>query len=99
MALTATASRRSRAAIIASLEMVNCHEIVRAPNNLHITFIVAKKPPESMMVLQPIVEEVCAKGTQAEKHLIFCPTYDSTNHLFQKFGLALGKRGCLYGAG
>ena len=67
MALTATAGWRSRAAIIASLEMVNCHKIVCAPNNLHITFIVAKIPPESMMVLQPIVEEVCAKRTPAEK--------------------------------
>ena len=31
--------------------------------------------------------------------MIFCPTYDITNHLFQKFGLALGKKGILYVAG
>ena len=55
MALTATASQHSRATIVTLLEMVDCHEIVHAPNNLHITYVVVKKLPDPMTVLQPII--------------------------------------------
>ena len=34
--------------------------------------------------------------TQAENYLIFCPEYDVTDQVFQKFGLALGNRCALY---
>lgn len=51
MALTATATQHLRATIIDLLEMVDCHEIVPTLNNVNITYVVAKKLPDPMMVL------------------------------------------------
>ena len=96
LALTATANRATQKHIVDSLEMKGCFTLQKLPNNKNISYVVVPKPKDPVLILQPIIAELVYKMTKAEKHLIFCRTYDETTLFFRSLALGLGERDALY---
>lgn len=65
MALTATATSRTRSLVIN--EGMPCHQ-----SHTNKKFSVLKKPNDMMDVLYPILFDVVENGKNSERHLIFC---------------------------
>ena len=97
MALTATANLTTRSIVIESLDMQGCHVISRLPNKPNIFYSVMIKPDNYLDMLQTLIEEICRKGIQCDRCIVFCQTYDDTMKMFQAMVLELSKRNCLYG--
>lgn len=96
MALTATATTDTRAAVIKCLDMEGCHIISRIPNKINIKFSVMEKPMDVMQVLYPILLKLTENGISSERTLIFCRTYDDTLLVFKLAVLYLNRRNALY---
>lgn len=96
LALTATANRGTQKSIMDSLEMRRCFMLRKLPNNQNCSFVVLSKPKDQLVILQPIIDELVLKMKIADKHLIFCRTYDETSYCFQNLALGLGERNALY---
>ena len=77
MALTATATAKMRRAIILTLEMNNCHLVVRHLNKCNIKYSVYPQQSIEAMLL-PIVNDICSNGIKADQVIIFCRTYAET---------------------
>ena len=87
MALTATASPRTRQVIQDSLAMHNCRSIVKAPNRPNIRYIVRRKPNNFDEILPSIVHS-------SDKCIVFCRTYDDAVSIHECIANALGD--CLF---
>ena len=96
LALTATANQVTQKVIIERLEMDRCFFLRKLPNNRNISYVVLPKFKDLRLVLQPIIDELVCKTIKAEKHLIFCKTYDETYKFFQELALSLGKKNAFY---
>ena len=77
MALTATAMYQTRNEIIKALEMDDCKVIAMIPNNLNIYYAVLPLPTSSMCLLSALIEEICSKGSEANRTIVFCQSYDN----------------------
>ena len=71
MALTATATAKTRQMIVSSLDMKGCHFVVRVPNKPNIKYFVCS-PDSAEEMLCPIVEDICMRNVQADRAIIFC---------------------------
>ena len=96
MALTATASRRTRKVIQKSLCMLDCSVVLKVPNKLNIRYTVRVKPDDVRIALQPLVHGLCQHGKNAEKCIIFCRTYDDAVHVHECLADELGKSDALF---
>ena len=95
MALTATASLKTRKIVMESLEMRCCHAIARNPNKSNIWYVVLPKPANQIMVLRPFLDSLIS-GKVIEKCLCFCRKYDDTNDLYETAALELAKSDVLF---
>ena len=95
MALTATANLTTRTTVIESLDMQGCHVISQLPNRPNIFYSVKMKPDNYWNILEPLIIDLCEKGAQSDRTIMFCCTYDDTK-MFQAMVLELSKRKCLY---
>ena len=86
MALTATASEKTRKEVIQLLGMVRPFVIVKSPN---IVYSVYEKEKELEDFFAPLVEELRHKHTQMPEVIIFCN--NDCSHLFLYFKDRLGK--------
>ena len=68
----------------------------KLPNNQNCSFVVLSKPKDQLVILQPIIDELVLKMKRADKHLIFCQTYDETSYCLQNLALSLDERNALY---
>ena len=96
MALTATATYETRNKIIKALEMDDCKVIAMIPNNLNIYYAVLPLPLSPMCVLSALIEEICSKGREANRTIVFCRSYDNLIELYTTTVLEIGKRGKFY---
>lgn len=95
MALTATASIKTRKIVVESLEMRSCHIIAKNPNKLNIRYVVLPKPSDQMVVLRPFLQGLIT-GRVIEKCLCFCRTYDDTNAIYEMAALELARNDALF---
>jgi ATP-dependent DNA helicase RecQ len=95
MALTATATIKTRDVILSSLNMAKCHLIIQPPDKHNIKYYIFKQDDIDIM-LQPIIDEVQLKGTNADRTIIFCRTYVDTLNVFKTLVCKLGRRNMLY---
>ena len=96
MVLTATVTYETRNKIIKALEMNDCKVIAMIPNNLNIYYAVLPLPPSPMYVISALIEEICSKGREANRTIVFCRSYDNLIELYMMTVLEIGKRGKFY---
>lgn len=96
MALTATASSGTQQVITTSLCMHNCCKVVKVPNKHNIRYTVRRKPDHLFDAFSAIIREVQQKGREADKHIIFCRSYDDTVNVHECIADELGCCGALF---
>ena len=96
MALTAIATNETRNKIITALEMDDCKVIAMIPNNTNIYYAVIPLPTSPMYILSTLIEEICAKGREAKRTIIFCRSYETLIKLYTTAVLEIGNRGKFY---
>jgi superfamily II DNA helicase RecQ len=95
MALTATASSSTKKAILSSLGMTTCYQVISPPNKTNIKYFVYKQESIEGMI-EPIVHNIGLKGIDADRTIIFCKTYTDTLNVFKTLVCTLGKYNLLY---
>ena len=78
------------------MDMKGCNIISHIPNKLNLRHAVSEKPADLLQVLQPILLDICAKGLQSNRYLIFCRTYEDTVAMFREAVLFLHERSSSY---
>jgi superfamily II DNA helicase RecQ len=96
MALTATATAKSRKEIIETLCMQGCHEVTRSPNKVNIKYSVKRKPNNPVEALLPLISSIEEYGLQSDRYVIFCSTYMQCSTILYILVDELGQRNCLY---
>ena len=82
MALTATTTYETRNKIITALEMDDCRVIAMIPNNMNIIIIlccitITHFTNVHSKYIRTLIEEICAKGREAKRTIIFCKSYET----------------------
>ena len=95
MALTAIATYETRSKIIKALVMDDCKVIAMIPN-MNIYYAVLPLPSSPMYILSTLIEEICAKGREAKRTIIYCRSYETLIELYTTAVLEIGIRGKLY---
>ena len=91
MALTATATKRTRQAVIKLLKMVHPKVVSVSPNKPNIKYSVLVNTQSLEEKFAPLVEEVRQKRTATDRTIIFCRTYDQCAHIYMFVVNRLGK--------
>ena len=63
--------------------MIRCHEIIHLPNNPYIYYCALEKPDCCIDMLQPLKDDLCSNGINADRSIVFCETYEDSFILFQ----------------
>ena len=74
MALTATASKSTRNAVILMLGMTKPVMIVRPPDKLNIMYSVSEKNGNMETTFEPLVEELRSTRHRMDRTIVFCRT-------------------------
>jgi len=82
MALTATATKKSRRDICKVLSMRNVSVIAVSPNKSNIKYSVIQKPASLEEVFAPLVERVKQKRTNMDRTIVFCRSHDATSMIY-----------------
>lgn len=90
MALTATASKSTRNAVIRILGMQKPVVIVRSPNKANIVYSVSQKEDDLEATFRPLLEELRSLRQLMDKTIIFCRTYQDCSELFLYFRSSMG---------
>ena len=53
------------------------------PNKINIKFYAAEKPSNMEQFLSPILMNLCQKGINCERYIVFSRTYDDTLEFFK----------------
>lgn len=91
MALTATATKRSRQAICRTLGMKKPVVVSQSPNKPNIFYELHSKSGSLEETLAPLVEELRRERNLMDHVLIFCQKYDDVTHIYHFFLSRLGK--------
>ena len=91
MALTATATIKSRKEICHALGMKNPVVVSQSPNKSNITYSVLRKLNDMEATLGPLLEELQKERNLMDRTLIFCQKYDDVTGIYQYFVSLLGK--------
>lgn len=93
MALTATATRKSRRSICRTLGMTRPVTFVQLPNRPNIKYTVHKKSSTCIMeeTFAPLVEEVRRLRSAVDRIIVFCRSYNDCTELYLFFKRRLGK--------
>lgn len=92
IALTATASQKSKERIFELLEFVSPKEISESPNKVNVRYCV-QKLANSLPVIENfrcLIHELIHKGKGSARTIIYCQTVKQCSHLFRMFELELG---------
>ena len=92
IALTATASQKSKERIFELLEFVSPKEISENPNKVNVRYCV-QKLANSLPVIENfrcLIHELIHKGKGSTRTIIYCQTVKQCSHLFRMFELELG---------
>ena len=94
IALTATASQKSKERIFELLEFVSPKEISESPNKVNVRYCV-QKLANSLPVIENfrcacLIHELTHKGKGSTRTIIYCQTVKQCSHLFRMFELELG---------
>ena len=73
--------------------MHGCIKTIQTRENIR--YIVAEKPHDLMEVIKPIVDQVRAKGQEADRCIIFCRTYNDSSEIFELLTLEFATSGVL----
>ena len=95
MALSATATYETRNKFIKALVMDDCKVTAMIPN-MNIYYAVLPLPSSPMYILSTLIEEICVKGREAKRTIIFCRSYETLVELYTTAVLEIGNRGKLY---
>ena len=85
MALTATATIKSRKEICHALGMNNPVIVAQSPNKSNIIYSVCKKGNDMEETFAPLLEELRNKRNLMDRTLIFCQRYDDVTSIYQYF--------------
>ena len=98
MALTATANVKTQENVVKSLDMKQVCNISKMPNNPNLFLAVLPKPAgcDTAKLVAPIVRGIAQDGVSAERHLVFCRTYQETVELFQEAVIQLSAVNALH---
>ncbi len=96
MALTATANPQTRQSVMKQLDMDDSVIVSKLPNNPNIYYAVSLMPSSPMLMLKPFIDELCEKGTTADRVVIFCRSYKDLLSLHQTMCLDLDSKGMLH---
>ena len=92
MAITATATAKTKAVIKTVLHLQNCVEISQSPNKPNITYSVQymdnNVPVEQYFGW--LVEELRVLGSQTERTIVYCQTIKQCSMLYSQFSQRLG---------
>ena len=91
MAMTATATKQTRNDICESLGLVKPAMIIRSPEKPNIVYKVTRKTADIEETFAFLVEEISKNRRNTSKTIIFCRTYDDTDHIYLFFKSMLGK--------
>ena len=97
MALTATATIRTRKVIMKSLEMRCCHVLARNPNKINIRYAVQLKPSDPLSIFCPFISSLIS-CKMADRCICFCRSYDDTNKIYELVSLELVQNNALFPA-
>ena len=92
IALTATASQKSKERIFELLEFVSPKEISESPNKVNVRYCV-QKLANSLPIIETfrcLIHELIHKGKSVTRTIIYCQTVKQCSHLFRMFELELG---------
>ena len=92
IALTATASQKSKERIFELLEFMSPKEISESPNKVNVRYCV-QKLANSLSVIENfrcLIHELTHKGKGSTRTIIYCQTVKQCSHLFRMFELELG---------
>jgi len=88
MAMTATATKQIRQYICKSLGFIKPAMIIRSPEKPNIVYEVTRKNADIEETFASLVEELSKKYQQ---NIVFCRTYDDTDHIYLFFKSMIGK--------
>ena len=91
MALTATATKTTRQAIIKVLGMVKPAVVSVSPNKENIKYIVRANPGELEETFAGLVKELRTKRASVDRTIIFCRSYDQCSRIYKYIVSSLGK--------
>lgn len=91
MALTATATKTTRKAIIKVLGMVRPAIVAVSPNKENIKYIVRANPGVLEDTFAGLVEELRRERASEDRTIIFCRTYDQCSQIYTYLVNRLGK--------
>lgn len=92
MALTATATKKTKQQIFEMLELDSPYEVVDNPNRQNIVFAVQKMDKNASIADQfkSILDEMKSKGKETRRTIIYCQTIKQCAILFSTFKVELG---------
>ena len=91
MALTATATKASRRAIVKVLRMVQPAVIALSPNKPNIKYTVKLNTISLEEAFAPIVEKLRHKRRNFDRTIVFCRTYDQCSKIYMYLASRLGR--------
>ena len=92
MALTATATRSTRQAVVKVLKMVSPVVVSVSPNKPNIKYVVKSNANSSLEeTFAPLVEEFRQKRKGMDRTIIFCRTYDQCSRIYMFLAHRLGR--------
>lgn len=91
MALTATATKHTRQAVVKHLKMVHPVIVSVSPNKPNIKYSVLLNVHSLEETFAPLVEEVRQKRKNMDRAIIFCRTYDQCARIYMFMADRLGK--------
>ena len=97
MALTATASIRTREHIMVNLNMKDEYLIVcQLPNRVNICYQVYEKPSDPAVAFLPFLNDMIHRKTKAHRCVVFCPTYSDCDEVYSLVASHLLQHNSMY---
>ena len=90
VALTATASKKTKEKIIKALEMENAVIVNPNPNQKNMAYSVQAVSGGANYTFAPFVEDLRKNGTSSERVIIYCQTIKVVSHVYGVFKGDLG---------
>ena len=91
MALTATATRSTRQAVVRVLKMVHPEVVSISPNKPNIKYYVKMNVHTLEETFAPLVEELRQKRRRMDRTIVFCRTYDQCARIYMFMASRLGR--------
>ena len=91
VALTATATRKTRKQIMKTLEMNNAVHVCEIPNRKNIAYAVEVVGSNPQETFQPLIDKVRETGQACPRVIIYCPKIRTVAMIYGIFHAELGR--------